>query len=509
MYKVNRRFFAVFLWLVCVSVPGIIFQAAASLFFQDGGRSLSWVHPALFVLVALSVLIYVQPKLPSALKGLLTLVFTGGGLVGCKFLVENFLFPRTAELASLPVIGVSAFVLTLLALIPLSSLYRRFQRYYKLLDRESEFPETEKYLSWLRSETTGNPKRLEAGDTGKFLVNFAIIWLAIMFVAIAVKPSSAGIQTIYSLCYGAGALGVYMLIYQMSSILKWKILGYKTEENMVKNWNVLILLMFVPLVVVPLVVPWQYQIVRTQVITEFFVQQFGKLTVSVMQGAREGEDRSVRQNETVQWTPEEEERVRQNQRRFRTTVTIVAASVASVIAFYIALGILGYVFLKRYKYARKPGWVQFLINRYFRLKSFFDIVTGLFKPFTELFARLLGLRKPEMEEEAQQLEKQLYTYFEAIKQLPQEKQEEIRTVIREFVRFIQTATRTVTPYYFFFGPMEYTEKVIDMRPTLAIDLRKIVSVFNESRYSLHLLSDDIRGDFMQTVDSVILTLERS
>jgi hypothetical protein len=198
----------------------------------------------------------------------------------------------------------------------------------------------------------------------------------------------------------------------------------------------------------------------------------------------------------------------QSQEGFWNVVKIVLLVVVGFLLIYTILGIIGWALFNRYKYAKKSRFVQFLINRYYKLKNFFDILGGIFSPIGDFFARILGLKKPEEEGEEKKLEQHLYTYFEAIKELPAEKQAEIRTIIREFVRLLQASSRSITPYYFFQGPMEYTEKVIDMRPTLAIDLRKVVNVFNESRYSLHILGEEVKAEFQRTVDSLVFTIER-
>ena len=508
MYKTSKKLFFFFLWLVASSLPATIYFTVCSLVFPDGGKSLSWINVVIFITSAMTVLLYSSQKLPGALKFLLSLAVTAAIAFGSKYLTENFLFPKNAVALNLIAFAGVFFGVFLFTIWIMGPVVRKFRRYFFLLDTEKDHEKPESYFSWLKTEATGDPKKLEPASTVALLANFGLFLLTLLFIAIIKTPSDAGIFSIFAVCYAAGSLGIYFIFYQFSSLLKWKLLGYRTDNTIVKNWNNLILLFMVPIVVIPLVIPWNYSIVRSQTLTDFFNKQFSRISVNIANSALTYNQAGQFNEGTRQWQPGDDELAVKNRENFWLVVRIVILVVVSFFVIYTVLAIIGWILLNKYKYAKKNVFTKFLINRYYKLKSFFDILGGMFAPIGSFFMRIFGKRMPEEEGETQKLEKHLYTYFESIKELPADKQEEIRNIIREFVRFIQTASRVITPYYFFLGPMEYTEKVIDLRPTLAIDLRKVANTFNESRYSLHILSDQLKNEYQTLIDTLIISIEK-
>lgn len=508
MYNTSKKLFYIFLWLIASSLPAIIYFTVISLIFPDGGKSFAWMNIVIFLTGAATVLLYSSSKMPGILKFLLSLIATAVISFGSKYLVETFFSPKNAVSLNIIAFAGIVFGVFLFTIWIAGPINRKFKKYFFLLDAEKDHAKPESYFAWLKTEATGDPKQLEPNSTVALLANFALFLLLLLFVAIVKTPSVASTLTFFTVFYAAGSLGVYLVFYQLSSLLKWKLLGYRTDNTIVKNWNSLIMLFLVPIIVIPLVIPWNYSIVKSQALTDFFNNQFSKISLNIANSTLTMNEAGHFNEGTKQWKEGDDELALKNKENFWNVLKVVILVFVAFIVVYTLLAIIGWILLNKYKYAKKSVFMQFLINRYYKFKSFFDVIFAIFSPIGNFFLRIFGLKKPEEEGETQKLEKHLYTYFESIKELPADKQEEIRTIIREFVRFIQTASRVITPYYFFLGPMEYTEKVIDLRPTYAIDLRKVANVFNESRYSLHILSEELKNDYQKIIDILIISIEK-
>ncbi|MFN3660944.1 MAG: DUF4129 domain-containing protein, partial [Brevinematales bacterium] len=117
-------------------------------------------------------------------------------------------------------------------------------------------------------------------------------------------------------------------------------------------------------------------------------------------------------------------------------------------------------------------------------------------------------KRKETKTENEALRQQLYALFENTEASSDEKKKEIMTIVKYFVMLIETASSRVLPYRPSYGPLEYIEKLTQNIPSLRESLLWIVSVFNESRYSLHLLSQEKRSTFTQTVETVITELNK-
>ena len=124
------------------------------------------------------------------------------------------------------------------------------------------------------------------------------------------------------------------------------------------------------------------------------------------------------------------------------------------------------------------------------------------------FIRRRFLERREEKTENEELRKQLYALFESGSEVSDEKKEEIMTIVRYFVNLIEAASVRVLPYRPSYGPLEYVEKLVVNLPSLRESLLWIVSVFNESRYSQHLLSVEKRNAFAQTVETVISEISK-
>lgn len=187
-------------------------------------------------------------------------------------------------------------------------------------------------------------------------------------------------------------------------------------------------------------------------------------------------------------------------------IRAVLWSLAGAGTLYLLMGLAGGLLLLKYRYARRPPWVSFLIRVYEKVKIIINVFFFFFRLLARFFMAMLGLRriqnKPK-EDLANPVAQQLFSLFSQKENMSDEKKEEVMTIIREFVRLIDVASRLVVPYRYYYGPQEYIRKVISFVPGLNSILEKIVETFNESRYSLHILGESRLKNFSGTVKYAI------
>ena len=126
-----------------------------------------------------------------------------------------------------------------------------------------------------------------------------------------------------------------------------------------------------------------------------------------------------------------------------------------------------------------------------------EVIYFIFISIIEAFTK----RKEKIKEE--RIAKHFYSFFGEYKKLPSEKQKEIETIIKEFVRLVQVTSRFVLPYTFYYGPKEYMEMVSKKVESARDEISQVVDVFNESRYSLHLLSEEKKKNFRKLIDLIV------
>ncbi|MFN4217401.1 MAG: DUF4129 domain-containing protein [Brevinematales bacterium] len=185
-------------------------------------------------------------------------------------------------------------------------------------------------------------------------------------------------------------------------------------------------------------------------------------------------------------------------------------------SLYLIIGITGLFFERFWSYKPKNALIRWLIRFYERNKPFFQVVQFIFTLLWTVLSTITGIvliqkalaKLQETKTENEALRKQLYALFENTEASNDEKKEEIMTIVKYFVMLIETASSRILPYRPSYGPLEYIEKLTQNIPSLRESLLWIVSVFNESRYSLHLLSQEKRSTFTQTVETVITELNK-
>ncbi len=182
-----------------------------------------------------------------------------------------------------------------------------------------------------------------------------------------------------------------------------------------------------------------------------------------------------------------------------------------LVGVYLVLGLIGYFFTTFWSYKPKNRLIQWFIAFYEKNRLVFQICGTVIRLFVMILFTITGVtfirqrlqKRKEKHKENEALKQQLYALFENASTTSDEKKEEIMTIVKYFVMLIEAASSRILPYRPSYGPLEYIEKLTASLPSVRESLLWIVGVFNESRYSLHLLSQEKIHAFEETVQTVI------
>ncbi len=503
MYAQSRRLFIIFLWLTLTSITGILFYGIISLFLSNFGNTALWINITLFFVSYFLVIIYFSDRAGSVIKIILGFLLLLGAFFAAQYFIRFFLGSfKIIQFSNLQLLLLITGLFLILRLY-LNSIKKGFDKIYMILNNESRFPSKDRFREWAEGQIDVKNEKIEPVWFIKLITNTGFFLLALSFIGIAKNPETKWFHSLFLLCLGLGSVGIYLILYQLSSILKWKLLGYGIKEEIVKNWNRMIGFIYLPLALLPLLIPWNFILFPTKWLTDALNKFFSRLalTINLAPAAQ------AMENQPLNEAPAGNENL--STLIWNTTWTIVkylVLALCAYIAFYLILALIGSVLLIIFLKRERPAWAMFFIRRFQRI---IKIITGFFKILYMILMLILKIfgfgnaGKKKVDKRTQRLEKQLLSFFDKYDQLPDEKMEEIKTIIKEFVRMIEIAGRLVTPYYFHYGPKEYTHMLIGFLPDLKNDLIRIVDIFNESRYSLHLLNEEKKKDFKVSIDVVI------
>ncbi|URA09181.1 hypothetical protein [Thermospira aquatica] len=182
-----------------------------------------------------------------------------------------------------------------------------------------------------------------------------------------------------------------------------------------------------------------------------------------------------------------------------------------LIGVYLVFGLIGYFFATFWSYKPKNRLIRWFIAFYEKNRLVFQIFGTLIRLFIMILFTITGIsfiqqklqKNKRKQQENEVLKQQLYALFENASATSDEKKEEIMTIVKYFVMLIETASSRILPYRHSYGPLEYIEKLTSNLPSLQESLFWIVGIFNESRYSLHILSQEKIRAFEETIQTVI------
>lgn len=494
MYRESRFYYTILACAALASLVLFLIEAVACT-FVPAYRGLLLGLPVFVGIAALiAMFLRLSPKVPQPLSHLAAFFLPAIGVLLHKWLASYFPTHPTLSWGWSAGIAVAVGVIVFYCSLRLSE---RFLWVYQLLEREEEM-DRDDYIHWLNGEIGDNGKKIEAKWVVERMSNSGFLMLLIGILALVRVPESKSILSLYLVIFALASAGMYLIARQFETFIHWSLFGHRIKREVVRNWNGMLRTIVVLTLIAGILVPWNYQIVKLPAVTDFINRQL--LAVNVNLGLDEAGIARSLSNE-MQTAPVS------GTRPAGTGMAKWAFFGLGVFAaVYLLLALIGYFVFRHYKTTFVHGWPKFFINRYITVTSILSLFWEALTAFGRLFVPKKK-KKPE-EDRDKKLKQHLSSYFNLSEALPDGKREEILWIIREFVRFIDECNRLVTPYFYYLGPSEYTQKVKGLLPALSADLGKIVDVFNESRYSLHLLDQKTKDDFSAAVNRTINAIER-
>ncbi len=517
MIKQSRAYYFFCMWLAVSSATAMLFHSVDVFLIAGVGVALEWMKIAVFLMSLPALFIFANEKMNLLVKTLLGIVAAFAVAVAGKYFVQFvFRIPPSLllKIQSLLIVGgLLSFVMNIFYLL----FFARFRYYYHYLENENRFTTPESFASWLREENIEQSAKKLKGSAALFS-NIFIVLLIIAFFTIVRNEHANVLYSIFIVLFAFSALGMYFILKQFDSILNWKLQTMEVTDKLIENWNKLLRLIAIPLIVIPLAIPWYFRLIDISNLSEAINNRLAGVTIDIGTGP----DRDVTPdqfstnatyatNESTVVITEQSERFTRQTNTTRWSIIpylkyVLYAAIGIFVLFFV-FGIIGAALNRKLRYNRKSKFAQMFINVYRAMRGLIDGLGLFFALIGRFFAALFGFHKfrgkVDDKELAQPVAAQLFMLFGDDQQMSDDKKDEIRTIVRDFVKMIEVTGRFVTPYRFYYGPLEYIDLVIARVPELKEVLQITVRTFNESRYSLHILSDVKIGNFQGAVKYVI------
>jgi len=506
MYLKVRLIFQIFLWLLLSAVTGMLFYSIISIIFTGGSESFFWINIVIFFINMVIIILYFNERLHSSLKIMFSFLFMVFFIFFIQHFIIYFIKPKSIQTFTNLQLFLLVSFLFLVTRFFLNIIKRGFDRIYHILDNEKNFSDMHKYIEWAGGQIDVKDFDIDPIWFVRLITNTFFILLPLSFLSIAKNPQTKWFHSLFLLCLFFGGIGIYLILYQMSSILRWKMLGYKMKRDIVSNWNKFIITIICLVCTISLLIPWNFKVFPTQWLTravnDFFAQLALQFNLKMIQTQPDIADSNIdfaisdRFSEVL-WNT------------VWKVVKYLVYGILFILAFLFLSGIIGGIISLLYMHRKKPAWSLFFIQCFNGLKAtiifIFKIPLVILLSIWKIF---FGGGEEKERKRIEALEKKFYAFFDEMKNVSDKKLEEIRTIVKDFVRMVDTASRTVAPYYFHMGPTEYTQILCEHVPDLRNDFLLIVNIFNESRYSLHILTKEKCDDFHKRVDFVVRALNQ-
>ncbi|MCX7882815.1 MAG: DUF4129 domain-containing protein [Brevinematales bacterium] len=327
-------------------------------------------------------------------------------------------------------------------------------------------------------------------------------------LATLVHPSLQGHLTIGWVLLFLGFWGSRSVLHEQFQLFGWRMQGLSTDHAKPTIPHGLLVLLLVGCLGISFLLPHRFVLVSLESLGVKFRESVKQTEIELQHQNEEESIPSLTEEHQTQESPPLSS---------PSPLLIWGARGAGLFLFlYVVIGLIGYFFERFWSYKPKNALIRWLIRFYEKNKVFFQIVGFVLSLFWTVISTLTGIsllqkalsKRKENLKENEVLKEQLYALFEHAENTSDEKKEEIMTIVRYFVRLIEAASTRILPYRSSYGPLEYIEKLSQNLSSLRESLLWIVSVFNESRYSLHLLSQEKKNTFAQTVETVITEINK-
>lgn len=510
-YRKSNRLFIFFLYLTLFSISGILFFCFTYLFFTDSGTvfvhlsvlnrilhnlDFFWFQAIIFLMPFILIKVFSINGLNIFLKLLIAYFLS----IFPVFLLKNlllFLFPDIFIFLNNIMFLIVFSILFLIVLILFTSLKKGFQDIFEILENEINFSNKEDYIKWAGGIAGNFPQRISKPIWYiRFASTLAIAILIPIFITVVKNDSSKWLLSFYLILFASGSFGNYLILYQADSMLKWKLSGFEVDSDIQERWNFLIIFFMTASLLISFIIPWNFRIFNTGILKNFLNKILSAFAISPG-------------NNPIVDKPENQSSAFNNiqlisQEDLSKIIGFVWDFILISAAVYIVLGIIGGLLYIKYKNKNRSGLIRFLINCFLSLRKILSFFLELL-----FFIGIFSVKKLDNKAGNRKLEKHFYSFFNEYKVQSKEKLEEIQSIIKDFVRLIEAAGRLITPYYFHYGPLEYIERLIKFLPDLEKELLLVASVFNESRYSLHLLGEEKKKNYKKIINLILGGLSKS
>ncbi|QJR21067.1 hypothetical protein BREVNS_0317 [Brevinematales bacterium NS] len=364
------------------------------------------------------------------------------------------------------------------------------------------------YEKWAAEEIAKLNLNTSLDSTERLFFWMLLLSLLVSSIAILVHPKMQFSLTIGWLALFVGFWGTRAFLHEQAEIFGWRMQGLSLEQAKRTIPHGLVVLLLALCLGIGYLLPHRFVLISLE-----------SLGVKFRESVKQTEIELQNQQETPSTVPSEESTPssRPSSGSSPSPLFLWGGRVLfSLFLLYLAVGLTGLFFERFWSYKPKNAFIRWLIRFYERNKSFFQVIEFLLTLLWTVLSTISGIallqkalaKRKEARTENEALRQQLYALFENAETTSDEKKEEIMTIVKYFVMLIETASSRILPYRPSYGPLEYIEKLTQNIPSLRESLLWIVSVFNESRYSLHLLSQEKRSTFTQTVETVIAEMNK-
>jgi hypothetical protein len=485
MFAASRKFFLFFLWIFTGSIGATLSYIFFSLLTPlPEGPYLFF--PLIYYVCSIAIAISFNSSINIILKSFLFLLLSFILLV-FLILCFQFFFKYYFTTTSLYLIFSFNLLLTIVVLTISNRIILGFRRLDMVIENEKLFENKSDYLKWVSEEFGERMDQIEPKWFIRFAINSGTFILILCFLSVAKNRENRIYLSIFTILFFISALGLYLLLYQYSSVIKWRFLGLKVKKEIIKNWNKLIKILLISTLLLSCLIPSNYVILRIDSLTEF-LNLFFPVVLPLDKEIKSEE--LINKDSTLQKSA-----LPDFERYFSLAKNIVYIILIAYFTVILTGFILKLIYRKR---DNIPFFLKFFILCF---ENFIETVLKIYN-FFKLILEVL-FTKEEKQKIDKKLEKHFYSMFGDYKKLSSEKQKEIESIIKEFIKLIQTTSRFVAPYIFHYGPKEYMEIVIQKAKTVENEIREVVDIFNESRYSLHLLEPEKKEKFKKLIDFII------
>ncbi len=500
MIEQSRLFYKIFLGIIVSSISGIIYFSLTILIFSGSGNTIFWLNYLIAVTGFIIAFIQIQKKINFIFKLLVSIILPQVIIFAAKYVSINLSGGSFQTIAD-KYLAVLAFIIAAVQIFIAEDLSIQFNSIYNLMKKENIFTSDDEISHHLAVKVGDSPKIVEIKRITGVLFNYSIFLLSLSFITILKNPSSKLVVSIYFIFFFISGTGIYLIIYQLISYIKWRMNGLLIKQNLLANWNRMIFILIGIIAIIPIIIPWNFTIINLKYLSERIGKLFSGMNIPLenenLLPAIINNPPSIVQNISLPWI--------HNIFIYFYYILLILACFCSI---YLILGIIGWILFKIFYYKKKNPVIQFFINRYFRLKWLFDFCNEFYINLRELILMILLNKKDKKERKKSKLEKHFLSFFGSYKKISEEKMEEIQLIIREFIRFIEAASRKIQPYYYYYGPKEYLDLIIIKIPELEKNLNDMGTIFNESRYSKHLLNQEKKEYFRTEVDYSIHFIDK-